>query len=102
MIVNQKAVLSKYAVDNGFTNLVFFIDDGVSGVTFNRPNFNRIIAEIETGNVEKVIIKDMSRFGCDYLKVGYYMEIFIERDVHYIAINDGVDSAKRNNDVTPF
>lgn len=75
-IVNQKAVLSKYAADNGFTNLVFFIDDGVSGVTFDRPNLNRMIAEIEAGNVGTVIVKDMSRLGRDYLKVGYYTEIF--------------------------
>ena len=89
-IVNQKAVLSKYASDNGFTNPVFFIDDGVSGVTFDRPNFNRMIAEIEAGNVATVIVKDMSRLGRDYLKVGYYTEIFfVERDVRYIAINDG-------------
>ena len=102
-IVNQKAVLSKYAADNGFTNPVFFIDDGVSGVTFDRPNFNRMIAEIEAGNVATVIVKDMSRLGRDYLKVGYYTEIFfIERDVRYIAINDGVDSAKGDNDFTPF
>ena len=89
-IVNQKAVLSTYASDNGFTNPVFFIDDGVSGVTFDRPNFNRMIAEIEAGNVATVIVKDMSRLGRDYLKVGYYTEIFfVERDVRYIAINDG-------------
>lgn len=102
-IVNQKAVLSKYAVDNGFSNPTFFIDDGVSGVTFDRPNFNRMIAEIEAGNVSTVIVKDMSRLGRDYLKVGYYTEIFfVERDVRYIAINDGVDSAKGDNDFTPF
>ena len=102
-IVNQKALLSKYATDNGFSNPVFFIDDGVSGVTFDRPNFNRMIAEIEAGNVATVIVKDMSRLGRDYLKVGYYTEIFfVERDVRYIAINDGVDSAKGDNDFTPF
>ena len=102
-IVNQKAVLSKYAADNGFTNPVFFIDDGVSGVTFDRTNFNHMIAEIEAGNVATVIVKDMSRLGRDYLKVGYYTEIFfVERDVRYIAINDGVDSAKGDNDFTPF
>ena len=56
--MNQKAVLSKYAADNGFSNPVFFIDDGVSGVTFDRPNFNRMIAEIEAGNVATVIVKD--------------------------------------------
>ena len=102
-IVNQKAVLTKYASDNGFRNPVFFIDDGVSGVTFDRPNFNCMIKEIEAGNVATVIVKDMSRLGRDYLKVGYYTEIFfVERDVRYIAINDGVDSAKGDNDFTPF
>ena len=103
LIVNQKAVLSKYAADNGFCNPTFFIDGGVSGVTFDRPNFNRMIAEIEAGNVSTVIVKDMSRLGRDYLKVGYSTEIFfVERDVRYIAINDGVDSAKGDNDFTPF
>ncbi len=102
-IVNQKAVLSKYAADNGFSNPVFFIDDGVSGVTFDRPQFNRMIAEIEAGNVATVIVKDMSRLGRDYLKVGYYTEIFfVERDVRYIAINDGVDSAQGDNDFAPL
>ena len=102
-IVNQKAVLSKYAADNGFTNHVFFIDDGVSGVTFDRPNFNRMIAEIEAGNVATVFVKDMSRLGRDYLKVDYYREIFfVERDVRYIPINDGLDSAKGDNDFTLF
>ena len=102
-IANQKKILLKYAKDNGFPNPTFFIDDGVSGVTFDRPNFNRMIAEIEAGNVATVIVKDMSRLGRDYLKVGYYTEIFfVERDVRYIAINDGVDSAKGDNDFTPF
>ena len=102
-IVNQKALLSKYATDNGFSNPTFFIDDGVSGVTFDRPNFNRMIAEIEAGNVGTVIVKDMSRLGRDYLKVGYYTEIFfVECDVCHIAINDGVDSAKGDNDFTPL
>ena len=95
--------MSKYAADNGFSNPTFFIDDGVSGVTFDRPNFNRMIAEIKAGNVSTVIVKDMSRLGRDYLKVGYYTEIFfVERDVRYIAINDDVDSAKGDNDFTPF
>jgi len=102
-IVNQKAILLKYATDNGFSNPTFFIDDGVSGVTFDREGFNQMLAEIEAGNVATVIVKDMSRLGRDYLKVGYYTEIyFVEKDVRYIAINDGVDSAKGDNDFTPF
>ena len=102
-IINQKALLLKYAQDHGFPNPQFFIDDGVSGVTFDRPDFNRMISEIERGNVKTVIVKDMSRLGRDYLKVGYYTEIyFVEKDVRYIAINDSVDSAKGDNDFTPF
>lgn len=93
----------KYAQDNHFPNPVFFIDDGVSGVTFDREGFNQMIVAIEAGKVKTVIVKDMSRLGRDYLKVGYYTEIFFaEKDVRYIAINDGVDSAKGDNDFTPF
>lgn len=102
-IVNQKAILLKYAKDNGFPTPQFFIDDGVSGVTFDREGFNQMIAAIEAGKVKTVIVKDMSRLGRDYLKVGYYTGIFFaEKDVRYIAINDGVDSAKGDNDFTPF
>ena len=93
----------KYATDNGFPNPAFFIDDGVSGVTFDRPGWNEIIRLAEAGKVRTVIVKDMSRMGRDYLKVGYYTEsFFAERDIRYIAINDGVDSDKGDNDFTPF
>ena len=102
-IVNQKAVLTKYASDNGFTNPVFFIDDGVSGVTFDRPGWNEMIRLAEAGKVQTVIVKDMSRMGRDYLKVGYYTEsFFAERDIRYIAINGGVHSDKGDNDFTPI
>lgn len=102
-IVNQKKILLKYAEDNGFPNPTFFIDDGVSGVTFDRPGWNEMIGLAEAGKVKTVIVKDMSRMGRDYLKVGYYTEsFFAERDIRYIAINDGVDSDKGDNDFTPF
>lgn len=102
-IANQKKILLKYATDNGFPNLTFFIDDGVSGVTFDRPGWNEMIGLSEAGKVKTVIVKDMSRMGRDYLKVGYYTEsFFAERDIRYIAINDGVDSDKGDNDFTPF
>ena len=103
-IKNQKAILQKYADGNGFRNTSFYIDDGYSGTTFDRPDFNRMISDIETGHVETVIIKDMSRFGRDYLKVGYYTEvIFPEADVRFIAINNGIDSAnEEDSDFTPF
>ena len=102
-IANQKKILMKYATDNGFPNPTFFIDDGVSGVTFDRPGWNEMIRLAEAGKVRTVIVKDMSRMGRDYLKVGYYTEsFFAERDIRYIAINDGVDSDKGDNDFTPF
>ena len=102
-IANQKKILLKYAADNGFPNPTFFIDDGVSGVTFDRPGWNEMIRLAEAGKVKTVIVKDMSRMGRDYLKVGYYTEsFFAERDIRYIAINDGVDSDKGDNEFTPF
>ena len=102
-IANQKKILLKYAKDNGFPNPTFFIDDGVSGVTFDRPGWNEMIRLSEAGKVKTVIVKDMSRMGRDYLKVGYYTEsFFVERDIRYIAINDGVDSEKGDNEFTPF
>ena len=102
-IANQKKILLKYAKDNGFPNPTFFIDDGVSGVTFDRPDWNEMIRLSEAGKVKTVIVKDMSRMGRDYLKVGYYTEsFFAERDIRYIAINDGVDSEKGDNEFTPF
>ena len=102
-IVNQKKILLQYAEDNGFPNPTFFIDDGVSGVTFDRPGWNEMIGLAEAGKVKTVIVKDMSRMGRDYLKVGYYTEsFFAERDIRYIAINDGVDSEKGDNEFTPF
>lgn len=102
-IVNQKKILLKYATDNRFPNPTFFIDDGVSGVTFDRPGWNEMIRLAEAGKVKTVIVKDMSRMGRDYLKVGYYTEsFFAERDIRYIAINDGVDSDKGDNEFTPF
>ena len=102
-IANQKKILLKYATDNNFPNPTFFIDDGVSGVTFDRPGWNEMIGLAEAGKVMTVIVKDMSRMGRDYLKVGYYTEsFFAERDIRYIAINDGVDSDKGDNEFTPF
>lgn len=102
-IANQRKILLKYATDNHFPNPTFFIDDGVSGVTFDRPGWNEMIRLAETGKVQTVIVKDMSRMGRDYLKVGYYTEsFFAEHDIRYIAINDGVDSDKGDNEFTPF
>ena len=102
-IVNQKDILTKFAKEKGFRNLACFVDDGVSGATFDRPDFNRMIAAVESGEVTTVIVKDMSRFGRDYLKVGYYTDIlFVEKDVRFIAISDGVDNLNNDNDFTPI
>ena len=102
-IVNQKKILEKYAREHGYSNFKFYVDDGISGTTFNRPGFQQMIADIEAGLVKRVIIKDMSRFGRDYLQVGMYTEImFPEHDIHFIAVNDGVDSTQGDNEFTPF
>ena len=102
-IVNQKKILEKYAREHGYSNFKFYVDDGISGTTFNRPGFQQMIADIEAGLVKRVIIKDMSRFGRDYLQVGMYTEImFPEHDIHFIAVNDGVDSTQGDNEFMPF
>ena len=103
-IVNQKAILKKYADDNGFRNTSFFVDDGFSGTNFERPDFQRMIAEMDEGHISTIIVKDMSRLGRDYLKVGYYTEVaFPNAEVRFIAINNGVDSAnQQDSDFTPF
>ncbi len=102
-IINQKAILSKYADDNNYPAPKFYIDDGWSGTNFERPSFKEMIKDIEDGKVKTVIVKDMSRLGRDYLKVGYFSEIFFpDNDIRLIAINDGVDSFKGDNDFTPF
>lgn len=103
-IINQKSYLEAYAQSNGFHHIRHFTDDGVSGVTFNRPGFNAMIAEIEAGNVGTVICKDMSRLGRNYLQVGFYTEIFFQqKNVRFIAINNSIDSNHPNdNDFAPF
>lgn len=103
-ITNQKHFLEDYARKNGFVNIRHFTDDGVSGTTFDREGFQSMIAEVEAGNVAVIIVKDMSRFGRDYLKVGFYTEImFKEKGVRFIAINNGIDSSnQQDSDFTPF
>ena len=102
-IQHQKQILEKYAKDHSITNYKFYVDDGYSGTNFNRPGFQEMLADIEAGYVDCVIVKDMSRFGRNYLEVGMYTEImFPDKDVRFIAINDGVDSERDDNDFTPF
>ena len=95
-------MLEDFARRNGLPNPTHFTDDGVSGTRFDRPGFLAMMEEVEAGRVEAVVIKDMSRLGRDYLKVGQVMEILRQRGVRLIAINDGVDSLKGDDDFTPF
>ena len=101
-ISNQKQMLEEFARRNGLPNPTHFTDDGVSGTRFDRPGFLAMMEEVEAGRVEAIVIKDMSRLGRDYLKVGQVMEVLRQRGVRLIAINDGVDSLKGDDDFTPF
>ena len=103
-IIHQKELLSKYAQDHSFRNVRFFVDDGFSGTNFQRPGFQEMLSEIEAGKIGTVLVKDMSRLGRDYLKVGFYTEIFFpQKGVRFIAVNNGIDSEnQQDTDFTPF
>ena len=101
-IQNQRILLQKYADDHGFTNIRFFVDDGYTGTNFARPAMQEMLSLVEAGQVSTIIVKDMSRFGRDYLQVGHYTEIeFPSKNVRFIAVNDGVDSERGDSDFTP-
>ena len=102
-IANQKRLLSKYAKENGFAITKYYVDDGYTGTNFNRPDFQKMLDDMEMGYITTVIVKDMSRLGRDYLQVGYYTDTFFpEHDIRFIAINDCVDSADGENELAPF
>ena len=102
-ISNQRMILSKFAEENKLVPFEFVFDDGYTGTNWNRPAFNRIMADIEAGLVSALVVKDMSRLGRDYLHVGMLTEILFPRmDVRFIAVHDNVDSARGDNDFTPF
>lgn len=101
-IVNQKRLLEEYAAQHGFVNTVHFTDDGISGARFDRPGLTAMMDEVEAGRVSVVLIKDMSRLGRDYLRVGLLMETLRENGVRLLAINEGVDSFREDDDFTPF
>ena len=102
-ITNQRNMLTKYAAENGFNNVAVYADDGFSGTNFNRPDFQRMKSDIESGNVSAVIVKDLSRLGREYLQTGYYTEIFFpQHDVRFIAVHDNVDTMRGDNDFAPF
>ena len=95
---NQEKMLEEYARWNGLPNPTHFTDDGISGTHFDRPGFLAMMEEVEAGRVEAIVIKDMSRLGRDYLKVGQVLEILRQKGVRLIAINDGMDSLNGDDD----
>ncbi len=102
-ISNQKKMLAKYAKENGFDNIKYYVDDGYTGTNFNRPDFQKMLDDMDMGYISTVIVKDMSRLGRDYLQVGYYTDTYFpDRDIRFIAINDCVDSADGENELAPF
>ena len=101
-ISTQKNLLEQYAKNNGLPNPTHFTDDGISGTRFDRPGFMAMMEEVEAGNVECIVIKDMSRLGRDYLKVGQIMEMLRQRGIRLIAVNDGIDTAQGEDDFLPF
>ena len=104
-ISNQRKILQRYIKENNLTLTKEYIDDGVSGTTFNRPGFNELLKDIENKSINMVITKDLSRLGRDYIKTGEYIEnYFPEKNIRYVAITDGIDTYidSTNNDITPF
>ena len=103
-IIHQKDMLTRYARERNFPNVSVYSDDGWSGTNFERPDWKRLISDIEAGKVGIVLVKDLSRVGRDYLRVGFYTEVtFPQNGVRFIAVNNGVDSANQSeNDFTPF
>ena len=99
-IKTQKAMLTQYTKEHGFLVVRIYVDDGYSGLNFDCPSFNRMLDDIEVGKIDVVITKDLSRLGRDHLKVGHFTEIYFPmKNVRYIAVNDGVDTANKNNDI---
>jgi len=102
-VQNQKDILMKYAKQNRFSNPVFFVDDGYSGTSFERPGFQKMLDEVEAGNVSCVIVKDLSRFGRNFAMTGMYTNItFAKHNVRFVAINDNYDSINPNSTDSDF
>jgi len=102
-IATQKEMLGKYVHDNGWTVFDYYVDDGYSGTNFNRPSFQRMIEDIENGNINMVVVKDLSRLGRNYIQTGQYTDIYFpDRNVRFVALNDGIDSINSDNDIAPF
>ena len=102
-IQTQKIILTKYCKDNNLNVYKIYVDDGYSGLNFNRPAFNEMLSDIESGKINMVITKDLSRLGRDYIQTGYYTEIYFpDHKVRFVALSDGIDTINQNNDIAPF
>jgi len=102
-IETQKMLLEDYCTEHGFAIYDIYADDGFSGLNFNRPAFTRLLEDIDGGKINLVITKDLSRLGRDYIQTGYYTDVYFSRKrVRYIAVNDGIDTSRDNNDIAPF
>ena len=102
-IETQKMLLSGYCINQDFEIVDTYIDDGFSGLNFNRPSFRRMINDIEDGKIDIVVTKDLSRLGRDYIQTGYYIDVYFStKHIRYIAVNDGIDTLLDNNDIAPF
>ena len=102
-IQNQKKILQKAAKDKGYTDTIFFVDDGITGTTMKRKDFQRMIQAIEAGYISAVFVKDLSRLGRNYIEVGKLTEEFFpQHDIRLVAVADGVDSDEGEDDFTPF
>ena len=102
-IGNQKKLLTKVAKEKGYTNLVHFLDDGISGVTMDRPGFVEMIQQLEQGKAAAVFVKDLSRLGRNYIEVGRLTEEFFpEHDIRLVAVSDNIDTAEGDNELAPI
>ena len=104
-VTNQRSLLNGFIEENRLNLIDIYIDDGISGTTFNRPSFNRLVEDINNKKINMVITKDLSRLGRDYIQTGYYLEKFFpEKRVRYISLLDGIDTGVESstNDITPF
>lgn len=102
-IQNQKKLLQKVAREKGYTDTLFFVDDGITGTTMKRPGFQKMLTAIEAGYISAVFVKDLSRLGRNYIEVGKLTEEFFPQyDVRLVAVSDGVDSDEGDNEFTPF
>ena len=102
-IETQKMMLEGFCHERGFPIYEIYADDGYSGLNFNRPAFTRLLEDIDSGKINLVITKDLSRLGRDYIQTGYYTDVYFSRKrVRYIAVNDGIDTSRDDNDIAPF